>query len=403
MRHARAWAAAAAVLLCAASVARARGADARVELLAYPPPPASVACADGRPRLASGDPFPTIWLVRSDRPPAVAGRTLRASPPQIEVAFDITADGRPHALRDTGPLAPLPSIDGSAADAVIVGTWRFAPGRPYAGCRVRAEGRFVHVEDASRSLILDVVGEASGGSTYNALDAGPRPIPASSPAMTAFANDIAAFHRILAAPGSTCASAGPLHALRKATPDTAGLGDPPGARDWALVDYDVSADGRTANARIAGSSGNQAYDARALAAVGASVFEGPARTGCLAVFRHSGPPLAWPKEPPLKQAERCPAPPALAAEDVSRFYPAVYQAEKIEGWALVRFDVAASGTVTNVRAVRAEPAAAFGQAALRMLSASKAVAPGHAETGCLIAVAFKFPLARSMAATASPP
>jgi TonB family protein len=177
-----------------------------------------------------------------------------------------------------------------------------------------------------------------------------------------------------------------------AYPDWDAVDDPPGARSWAAVRYDVAEDGKVTGPRLVASSGNDGYDKQALAAAGQSAFSRGARRGCLAVFRHVGPTLAWPKEPPLKEPASCPIEPKISVEDVSRYYPSAYQQRNVEGWALVSYDVAPWGAVGNVQVVRAEPAEAFGEAARGLVTATEPAVAGHGETGCLVAVAFRFPV-----------
>jgi TonB family protein len=73
-------------------------------------------------------------------------------------------------------------------------------------------------------------------------------------------------------------------------------------------------------------------------------------------------------------------------------FPPEFERRGIEGWAVVRFDIAPWGGVGNVAVVAAEPAAAFGQQAVQIVGAARKAPSARGYTGCMARVLFKLPV-----------
>ena len=69
-------------------------------------------------------------------------------------------------------------------------------------------------------------------------------------------------------------------------------------------------------------------------------------------------------------------------------FPDPWRRRAIEGWAIVTFDVAPWGEVGNTRVVASEPAAAFGEQAVRLLRGATKPASATGYSGCFERVRF---------------
>ena len=70
-------------------------------------------------------------------------------------------------------------------------------------------------------------------------------------------------------------------------------------------------------------------------------------------------------------------------------FPEVFRQRAIEGWALVRFDVAPWGAIGNAAVIEAQPAALFGEDALRLVRASQATPGFEAGVRCVVPVRYR--------------
>ncbi|SFS30144.1 energy transducer TonB [Brevundimonas viscosa] len=280
------------------------------------------------------------------------------------IEFSVDAAGRPVDI-----VAPaeantdvFPNVR-EASEATFA-AWRFAPG-PREGCRLRMVYSAMGVATAPASVLAAYF----GGNRRN----GPL-------------RD--AVRRRLAGEDASCEEG--AEARSYAVPNFDAPGKRPGVQDWSVVRWSV-ADGRVRDVEIVASSGSPPFDAEVARATGqARLAPGAARTGCVYNWYRRGLTLPAPAMPPPPSdgQQHCPAavladwrPQALAG-------PEAFRMAGVEGWALVRFDIAPWGEVGNVRLIGAQPARAFGEAAMNMVRRGRA-APGEGAVGCVQPVEFR--------------
>ena len=177
--------------------------------------------------------------------------------------------------------------------------------------------------------------------------------------------------------------------LLRAYPDFARMAGKPGVKEWTLVGYDIDAKGKPIQVRTLRGTGNEALEREAVKAVKNSRFTAGARQACRYPYWRSpedvqAPPMPTPasgQENGCRVAEAWAVPPAL------RFPPA-YARRRIDGWAILTYDVAPWGAVGNVKVVQAQPSDAFGRQAAQMLVAGKRAASEQGATGCVARVKF---------------
>ncbi|MFN4040700.1 MAG: energy transducer TonB [Brevundimonas sp.] len=203
--------------------------------------------------------------------------------------------------------------------------------------------------------------------------------------------------RRLAGPGSNCVGearrARPQRLV--AVPDFRIGSTLPGGYGWTVLRWDVDEDGRSRNVEILGSSGDDAFDAEARRAVGETLLHpGPALKGCVYNFYRYGGLLEAPERPPSPDdpLQACPA------EIGDRYrpranltFPEVFRRRSIEGWAVIRFDLATWGQVGNAAIVDAQPAYIFGREALAIVSSGSADPSFTPGVRCTIPVRFLLP------------
>jgi TonB family protein len=132
------------------------------------------------------------------------------------------------------------------------------------------------------------------------------------------------------------------------------------------------------------------------AAFAAWRFEPGARTGCTyTFFRRQSVPLA-PPPLPEKAAFRsagatCPERPPQWESMPPLVFPIAFQRRTIEGWAVLRYDLVPSGATGNVSVLASEPAAAFGEQAVRIVQQARKPADGERYSGCIVRVVFRLP------------
>lgn len=167
---------------------------------------------------------------------------------------------------------------------------------------------------------------------------------------------------------------------------------PPAGYGWSVVQWNVDAEGRYDAVATVGSSGDAAYDAETRRAMSENLaWEGAASVGCVYNFYRRGEPLPAPPLPPVKDDSlaNCPA---SVRDRFTAFrdpvYPNDFRQRGVEGWALVRFDIASWGAIGNVEIVEAQPAAAFADSALTAVRLGR-VTPGFdAGIRCVVPVRF---------------
>lgn len=190
--------------------------------------------------------------------------------------------------------------------------------------------------------------------------------------------------------GSNCLET-PPPPLTRAFPDFAKIPQAPGTLAWTLVGYDIDASGRTTAIRAVAGSGNEILDREARNAVARSTFVEGERRGCLYPYWRRGGLLPAPAAPDLASyrpaAATCPDKLPWAREPRLSF-PEPFRRRGIEGWAVVSYDVAPWGELGNMRVLAAQPAAAFGDAAMGVLRGASKPPSERGATGCVDRVRF---------------
>lgn len=292
------------------------------------------------------------------------------------IEFRIDAAGRPLGIRTVGSSPssyPLDTRDVVPAFAA----WRFAPGAERRNCTIAFTPRSEPVESADAATLR----------RYLALQ---------RPGIPGFSLPVgkAAFDRVRPA-GSTCTDE-PTVRLR-AYPAFEEIAQAAGTRSYSFLAHDIDASGRPRNVRLLGSDGNAELDRRSIAAINGSRFAPGARTGCIYYyFRGQPEPMRAPETPPpatFKTAgSDCPDDRDMKwAKLPALVFPEEFRVRNIEGWAVVRFDVAPWGDVGNVSVAAAEPAAAFGERAQIVVRGAKKLPSGRGYSGCVTRVVFRLP------------
>lgn len=288
--------------------------------------------------------------------------TLRygdSAPPPVALRFAIAADGRPVSIdrASTAPaFVPDDLLPAFAASRFPAGERR--------GCTVTYQARVSPLGDAPvEELVSYTISPRSGR------------LPREGWAR-------------IRQPG-TCADLPRPAALLRAMPDFPRLRGTPGVPDWSLVAYDTDAAGKPVRARVTMGTGNRALDEAAVAAIRASRFSGGARTGC--VYPYWRGPATLPA-PPLPEGISAPGPGCAERRDwqtppTMRFVEP-YRRRRIEGWAVLRYDVAPWGEIGNVTVVAAQPTAEFGAAATNMLRTARMQPSERGLTGCTDRIRF---------------
>lgn len=190
--------------------------------------------------------------------------------------------------------------------------------------------------------------------------------------------------------GGDCNTVGWPAPLLRGYPDFRLVSARDGARKWSWVRFDIDEAGVPTNVIVIASSGHDDLDAEGMRAIRATrVADGP-RSACV---------TAWWRNPGI-----IPAPPApdngdfpdhrsceaLRAWDTKPklTYPQAYNERQIEGWATLGFDIAADGSIGNVRVLAAQPTEEFGSAGMAVLQSGRFAAGDEPLTQCIERVRF---------------
>ncbi|WP_395944565.1 TonB family protein [Brevundimonas sp.] len=289
--------------------------------------------------------------------------------------FSIADDGRTLDIRPVQPSSiPVGVRDNAAPQAVLAG-WRF-PAEAHKDCRLTIRWRTLPLAQAET--------DTSDLMKLFAVSQTTRPIRQ-------------AVALRLGGDGADCGDRwGGRRPSLVSYPDfLTGRRPSPGARTWTIVRWNIDAAGEFTDVETLGSSGDADLDAETRRAISdSSAKPGPARKGCVANYYRWGEPLPAPPLPPEDQRkdplQNCPA------EIGERFkarrdliYPAAFSQRSIEGWALVRFDIAPWGAIGNVEVIESQPAAAFGDDARRMVQGSTATPAFNAGIRCVVPVRYR--------------
>lgn len=333
-------------------------------VLGYEAPAATVKCAEGAVRAPDAVAPPPLAIQGF----GAAGRY------GARFAFRIDPSGRVLGVKPLRAGLPETTIGvpghGMEALQAELSSWRFAPSpNGFSACEVTFAGAAAPLEQAPRPVLYALMAERSL--------TGPDAIKL----------------RQVAAPGD-CYGGRPPRPRVLHFPDPAAVREQPGRSDWTLGTFDLDARGVPTNVRHLGDSGSESLTSQAARAVARSRFEAKPAKGCISLFRSRPAPLPAPPSPAGKDFARpgdnCPGGDILSVREPLR-YPQAFNRRRIEGWALLRFDVAPWGEIGGVEVLAAEPAEAFGTAARQQIYGSRVTKPGTGYKGCVVPVRFKLP------------
>ncbi|MGV3456172.1 energy transducer TonB [Sphingomonas sp.] len=189
-----------------------------------------------------------------------------------------------------------------------------------------------------------------------------------------------------------CAGPGRPRILLRAYIDDRRIPQTPGVPSYAVASFDVDADGVPRNPGIIASDGNRVLEAAATDAASRGRYVGNApRTRCTIPFRRAATaPVPAPAMPPKAEypAGNCPEP-VRWARPLRQEFPDAFRRRGIEGWAIVRYDLAPWGATGAVTVLASEPAADFGEQARRMIIAARAEASPSGAQGCIARVQYR--------------
>lgn len=315
--------------------------------------PGAVTCGD------SGDPGAGIApsSLVTPYPQALASAV---PPPAMALTFDIAADGRAFNIRPAGTQRLrfdtrdiMPSLRAS----------RFAGGVVQRGCRITYTPVLQPLAKAELPTLVRL-----GASPGQRLDP-------------------AGWQQI--APGN-CRDRPRVTPLLRAYPDRRKLAMIEGGRSWTFVRYDIDAEGKPVNLATAISSGDAALDAEVRAAVSQGRYAGGPRTGCGLIWWTPPGTIAAPPIPERGESDgnkACEIDDRWAREPVLT-YPEPFRQRAIEGWAVVRYDVAPWGELGEIKVLAAEPSSDFGEAAVNVLRRARFKPLASGLTGCVDRVRF---------------
>ncbi|PJI87600.1 TonB family protein [Sphingomonas koreensis] len=307
----------------------------------------------------------------SFRPVPAATYARLEKPGRVTLDFRIDETGRPLSIGSPKPNGYF-HVDMSDL-APALAAWRFAPGTARGGCTV------------SFALETAPVAAAPAALVHRAFALPHSTQPAES-----------ALRERLRADDGDCGRSGRPAVRLRAYPDFDRIPEAPGSSSYAMVGFDIDAAGKPRNVRIRSSDGNTALDRAAIKAVRNSRFAPGARTGCSYPYhRRQGQPMPAPVLPPsatFRPANAsCPAIPAHIGRVSRSDFPMPFVRRSIEGAAIIGYDVAPWGATGNVKILAAEPAAAFGEQAKRIVerSSRSALEAGSGLTGCVARFVFR--------------
>lgn len=363
---------AAAALSAAAGAQELDGFRPKPQVVTFSPPPSRVTCKDGVAAVAQGEPFlpGTAFQFRPDS---------KAAPLPKSYMLKFSIDGGGRATSIEGPSNVL-SEEGFEAGGfedisdleAALAAWRFVTSRPLTGCTLAVTGTRIAVEAAPPIMLLAMSRAASGFMFADGADLAKRALPADS----------------------NCYKGSPLRPRTQSFPDWDRLRLRSGTIAQALIAYDIDAAGVPINVRAAASSGKATVDEELLRSVRDSRFAPTARTGCVAAFWETAdPPLLAPRAPmsSMHRPTGSTCPPDILKRLVfahPQVFPPAFQRRNIEGWGLMSFDVSPWGEVGNVKVIDAQPAKAFGEAAMGLLREARVKDAKAGYVGCVALTAF---------------
>lgn len=193
---------------------------------------------------------------------------------------------------------------------------------------------------------------------------------------------------------SAAHSAG-TRALEWHTPDYRKLPKRPGANHWTFQTYDIDEAGVPRNLVTVESSGSDALNKAARKAALASRFidEDP-REGCWRYHWMAPAVIAAPDLPDMSDYGAMPE--ACEAEDKwarapTLTYPTIYERRGVEGWVVLKYDVAPWGEIGGVEVLDAQPALDLAEFAKPVLTSARYKPLENGLSGCIERVQFALP------------
>lgn len=283
--------------------------------------------------------------------------------PDEVIEFAVSADGRPGGIRSGAGPSPVRRTADPADVEASLSAWRFPP-EARSNCRLTVTHQGGALGAADPILVA------------RALALGQR----------AFAPRL---RQALKRAGDTCDQ---RPGLRLAiAPDRRKLAPEPGGRGWVVVRAGVGDDGRTTDVEILDASSRSAAD-EGRRAVSETIFHpGSPAVGCMFSFARFGDRLPAAPLPDAPVGNQCRPEDAARLSAVAPAYPPGFLERGIEGWAVVRYDVASWGRVGGVEVLASEPAAAFGDSARQAYQAARATPAFDHVRGCVQRVRFRLP------------
>lgn len=288
-------------------------------------------------------PFPTV------------ARRIRADMLPVRVAFSIDENGRPHSISHAEYQSQV-IVNPDIVPALAAS--RFPADRSAAECEVIYRPVALGFDDASLEQLVKLRGASRKAR-----------VPTD------------AWDRI---GERDCDIAPPPRPRIRAYADFGQVDRIPGEPSWGSVAFDIDDRGNVQNARLVASSGNETLNAASLAPVEESKYSGRAATGCVRSFRINAGVIESPTRENLPnegEDERCNAADRWADEPKLR-YPENFRNRGIEGWAIIRFDVAPWGQLGNLEVLASQPADDFGGQAMLTMRTAKFAAQGQGIVGC---------------------
>ncbi|HEX8063045.1 MAG TPA: hypothetical protein VF535_07490 [Allosphingosinicella sp.] len=324
--------------------------------------------------LLAEEPLPRLFR-------SAAGETESAW--TVRLRYRVDRFGRPHRINR---IAPGPAAADERDVPAAFAAWRFRPGRERSDCEIGFRAEPVSIDRA----------DADSLHRYLVLR---RVLPDSS-------SDGGRAARRIQPSGRVCADGSFASERSVAYPDWRAIGLPAGTFTFSRLRGDVKADGVPENVRVIASSGNDEMNRQSVEAVNRSRFPGGARHDCL--FYYIGwreRPLEAPAQPAVSEFRdseaNCPSSPAWVRPP--RFtHPPAFKARRIEGWAILRYDLSPAGAVIEPTVLAAEPASAFGEAASIGLAAGVGGPSASGYRGCIERVEFRLPFQRSKSSQGKP-
>lgn len=313
----------------------------------------------------------SIVPIRTEKPMSVVIWAPHKDMPQsYTLSFRIDDAGRPLGIKqqkgnivyfvDTSDLAPA------------FATWKFASDDPRSDCSVTFDVKNDPFESANQSDIHRHVA-LSTKRRYLDKDLFEQSIP----------------------DGSSCFEPYFPQMRVRVFPRFKQIEQAPGTASYSFVRFDIDESGKPIDIEILSSGGNRELDKAALDSMRETRFQDGPRTGCTyRYYRTPNEPLSPPLIPEYEETavfgSKCEASDDWEMTPVLT-YPDNFRKRWIEGWAVVRFDVAPWGETGNISVVNAEPSEVFGEEAIKIVNRASKKKSENGYSGCTTRVRFKMP------------